>query len=140
MLRLKSLRIIEGLQREELAEKLGVSYGTIAAWEQGLKKPSLEHIIKACELFGVPVHYLLGYDMDYDTKKYEYIHTISVLMDMVKKEYRKDYKAELWKEILKDLELKKIREIEVERRKTDMLELELLTEKLIELQEINNSE
>ncbi len=49
---IKAIRLKRGLTQEELAHKLGVSWGTIARWESGKSKPSklaqraIENLIK----------------------------------------------------------------------------------------------
>lgn len=58
--RLVSLRKEKGLSREELSNKLGVSYSTIAKYESGSREPDIEMIDKIANLFGVTTDYLLG--------------------------------------------------------------------------------
>jgi len=59
MKRLKPLRQLNGLEREELGQKIGVSFGTIAAYEQGLREPNFEKLRKLSEIFNVSVDYLV---------------------------------------------------------------------------------
>ena len=47
------------MKRDELAEKLGVSYGTIAALEQGSVEPKASHLLKLSSIFNVSIDYLL---------------------------------------------------------------------------------
>lgn len=58
--RLISMRKEKGLSREELSNKLGVSYSTIAKYESGSREPDIEMIGKIANLFDVTTDYLLG--------------------------------------------------------------------------------
>lgn len=46
--RIKASRKGAGLTQSELASKLDLANGTISAYEQGLKYPSLEVLVKIC--------------------------------------------------------------------------------------------
>ena len=58
--RLKALRKRKGLSQEDIAPKVGVKYGTYRNWEQGVRDPGTEALIRLAEFFGVSVDYLLG--------------------------------------------------------------------------------
>lgn len=58
--KLKALRIEKGLTQQQIAEKIGLVKGSISAYEQSAKYPSIDVLIKLCELFGVSADYLLG--------------------------------------------------------------------------------
>lgn len=58
--RLKMLRQKANLTQKELAEKLGVSRGTIGMYEIGQRDPDTETLQKLSDIFGVSVDYLLG--------------------------------------------------------------------------------
>ena len=58
--RIKKEREKLNLTREDLAKEIGVSYSTIAMYEQGNREPNNELTIKMCELFDCTVDYLLG--------------------------------------------------------------------------------
>jgi len=58
--RLKMLRQEAGLTQKELAEKLGVSRGTIGMYEIGQRDPDTETLRKLSDIFGVSIDYLLG--------------------------------------------------------------------------------
>lgn len=59
-IRLKELRSKSGDTQASLADKLGVSNRTIAAYEQGINEPSIDTLIKLSEYFNVTVDYLIG--------------------------------------------------------------------------------
>jgi len=59
MKRLKPLRQLNGLERDELAQKVGVSAGTITSWEQGLREPNFDRLKKLSKIFNVTVDYLV---------------------------------------------------------------------------------
>ena len=60
MLRLKSLRKFNGLSRKDLGKMIGVSESTVAAFEQGLREPTVEKVLKMSEVFNVNIAYLYG--------------------------------------------------------------------------------
>jgi transcriptional regulator with XRE-family HTH domain len=58
--RFKKCREENNLTQEEMASKLGVKRGTVAAWEaSGYRIPELTKIFQAAEIFDVSVDYLL---------------------------------------------------------------------------------
>jgi transcriptional regulator with XRE-family HTH domain len=59
--RLKQLREVAGLSQTALAEKLGVSRGSISFYENGERIPDIVFLDKAAMFFGVPLDYLMGY-------------------------------------------------------------------------------
>ena len=58
--RLKSLRKGKGLTQSQLAKRIGLVSGTVSAYEQGLKYPSIEVLIKICSSLDSSSDYLLG--------------------------------------------------------------------------------
>ena len=58
--KIKVLRQEKGLTQKQLAEKLELTKSTISAYEQSVKYPSVEVLIKLCSLFNVSSDYLLG--------------------------------------------------------------------------------
>lgn len=58
--RLAQLRKEHNMTQQELAEKLGVSRGTIGMYEIGQRDPDTETLAKIAEIFGVSTDYLLG--------------------------------------------------------------------------------
>ena len=57
--RLKMLRKRTGMSQEELAPKVGVKYGTYRNWEQGVREPGTDALIKLSEFFNVSVDFLM---------------------------------------------------------------------------------
>jgi len=51
--RLWALRKGRKMSREELGEKLGISYMTIRRWELGERSPRMEEIKQICKVFGI---------------------------------------------------------------------------------------
>ncbi len=62
--RLKALRTEKGLTQVELAEKLGVSKGTVGMWETGKRMPSFETLDDMTSIFDKRMDYILGYSDD----------------------------------------------------------------------------
>ena len=59
-LRIKELRKREGLSQPQLAEKIGVTKGTISLWERGPRRPDFPAMEKIADFFNVSVSYLIG--------------------------------------------------------------------------------
>ena len=60
---LKELRTEKNVGQVELAEKLGVSKGTISLWENGLREPKLSSIILLANYFEITIDELVGNDI-----------------------------------------------------------------------------
>lgn len=58
--RIRLMRHGLGLKQIELAEKLGVSKGAIAAYEIGKNEPNLKNLIGLSRILGVSTDWLLG--------------------------------------------------------------------------------
>lgn len=58
--RLKSLREASGLSQADLAEKLGVSRGSISNYENCTRIPGITFLCRASDFFSVGTSYLLG--------------------------------------------------------------------------------
>ena len=52
-----------GLTQEQLAERLGITLGTVSKWERGGSEPDLGFIMDLAELFHVSVDALIGFSM-----------------------------------------------------------------------------
>lgn len=60
---IKELRIELNLSQKELAEKVGVAQNTIAQYEKGTTKTSLEILVNLALVLKVTTDYLLGLDI-----------------------------------------------------------------------------
>lgn len=58
--RIKELRIMRNLTLREVACIIGMSLMAYAHYEHGDRQPSIETIIKLCDLYGVSADYLIG--------------------------------------------------------------------------------
>lgn len=58
--RIRMMRHGLGLKQIELAEKIGVSKGAVAAYEVGRNEPNLKSLIALSRVLGVPTDWLLG--------------------------------------------------------------------------------
>ena len=52
-----------GLTQEQLAERLGITLGTVSKWERGGSEPDLGYLMELAELFRVSVDALIGFSM-----------------------------------------------------------------------------
>ena len=60
MNRIKMLREELNITQQELADKINGAKSTIAMYEKGDRKPSMEVLIKLSEIFNCSIDYLLG--------------------------------------------------------------------------------
>ncbi len=64
---IKFLRKKSGMTQVQLAEKVGVSKGTVAMWEVNKREASFEMLIKLSKLFDVSIDFLIrGYEFKED--------------------------------------------------------------------------
>lgn len=62
--KIKELRNAKKMTQEQLANRLGLVKGSISAYEQGTKYPSLDVLVNLCQIFNVSADYLLGLSDD----------------------------------------------------------------------------
>lgn len=60
--KIKALRKSKGYSQQALADKLGVTKSLISGYEQDLRLPSLDMLVKISREFGVSSDYLLSLD------------------------------------------------------------------------------
>ena len=58
--RLRALRKEKGLTQEQLAARLGVTKSVVSAYENSLRYPSYDILIRIASIFHVSTDYLLG--------------------------------------------------------------------------------
>lgn len=58
--KLKAVRKSKGMTQLELAKRLNIAKGSISAYEQGVTYPSVDVLIKICDILDVSSDYLLG--------------------------------------------------------------------------------
>ncbi|ENX31557.1 MULTISPECIES: helix-turn-helix domain-containing protein [Acinetobacter] len=63
-IRLKEVRKIRKLTQQELAEKTGIPVTSIAHFESGSRKPSLENFYKLIVVLNISADYILGRSKD----------------------------------------------------------------------------
>lgn len=59
-IRLRELRVNKHLRQEQVAKIIGVTKSTISAYENDLRQPSFEILLKLANLYCVSTDYLLG--------------------------------------------------------------------------------
>ena len=60
MTNLQKIRKAKGMSQKKLAEALGVTQGTISAWESGRWNPAIERVRAAAKVLCVTVDELIG--------------------------------------------------------------------------------
>ena len=60
MTNLQRIRKAKGMSQKELADALGVTQGTISAWESGRWNPTIERVRAAAKVLCVTVDELIG--------------------------------------------------------------------------------
>ena len=61
---LACLRQDKGLSQRKAAAELGISQALLSHYENGVREPGLNFVIKACDFYGVSADFLLGRTMD----------------------------------------------------------------------------
>jgi len=121
-LRLRTLREIRGLSREQLGEQIGYSAGTIQQWETSHINVRIDHIEKLSTALKAPAYYFLlpdkeaeallyKNDRDQDTTAYQ-LHQQEIQIGKLEAELRnKTQTIEIYKEHLnaKDTEVANLR-------------------------------
>ena len=60
MTNLQRMRKEKGMSQKELADALGVTQGTVSAWESGRWDPTVENLRAVAKVLGVTVDELIG--------------------------------------------------------------------------------
>jgi len=58
-MRLRELRLQNGMTQNEIAAKIGVSGQSILNWENRIYEPKINQLIQLADLFGVSIDYLV---------------------------------------------------------------------------------
>lgn len=58
--KLKQLRKEKGVSQKEISNAIGITLSAYSNYEQGIREPSIDIIIKLCKYFDVSADYLLG--------------------------------------------------------------------------------
>lgn len=67
--RLEELREINGLNKKEFADKLGINRSATSRWESGEIKPTLDNLILISRTFNVSLDWLAGFGNNYEYEK-----------------------------------------------------------------------
>lgn len=59
---LKELRIIQGLYQKDIAEELNIAQVTVSSWERGNSEPTIDQIIRLCEILNTTPNELNGFE------------------------------------------------------------------------------
>ncbi len=58
--KLKQLRKEKGVSQKEISSAIGITLSAYSNYEQGIREPSIDIIIKLCKYFKVSADYLIG--------------------------------------------------------------------------------
>ena len=58
--RIKQLRRENGMTQVDMAQKLGVTKGTVSTWETDSRTPGFETLNQMCDMFQRSMDYLMG--------------------------------------------------------------------------------
>lgn len=87
--KLKQLRLGKGLSQDKLARKLIVTKSMISAYENSVRLPSYDVLIKIALFFNVSFDFLFGYEkrrfLDTTELSEEQINVLSLLIDQFKR-------------------------------------------------------
>lgn len=61
--RLREVRMERKLTQQKLADAVGIALRTYQCYEQGVREPSLDMLVKLADELSVPTDYLLGRDL-----------------------------------------------------------------------------
>ena len=100
---LKHIRSEKGLTREELGKLMGKDYSTIGKWENGVRTPIMEDVLKLAEVLNVEVS------------------------DLIKKNYGKDFSEEF--SGLDQLMLSKFKKLSDDEKNAIILVIDLICKK-----------
>ena len=64
---LGSLRREKGISQRQAAGDLGVSQALLSHYENGVREPGLDFVVRACDYYGASADYLLGRSARRDT-------------------------------------------------------------------------
>ena len=86
--RLKTLRIKKKLTQQQLADLLGLTKSVISAYENGLRYPAYDVLIKISRIFKVSTDFLLGVEIkrEIDTSGLtdEQVEALIILIDTIR--------------------------------------------------------
>jgi len=121
--RIKAARKRAGLTQKELGERLGITYQTVAQWENDLRNPKYDTLERLADALDVPLEVLLGIG---DSVRTELVPEEKEAKDYVKARFAE---AETWKarkdEIGEDLaKLNDEGQIEAVKRVKELTEIE----------------
>lgn len=58
--KLKQLRKEKGVSQKEISNAIGITLSAYSNYEQGIREPSIDIIIKLCKYFKASADYLIG--------------------------------------------------------------------------------
>lgn len=59
-MRISELRKQRNISQRQAASELGISQALLSHYENGLREPKLDFVVKVCDYYGVSADYILG--------------------------------------------------------------------------------
>lgn len=85
-----SLRHKKGLNQRQAAADLNISQALLSHYENGLREPRLEFVIKACEYYGVTADYMFGRTENCTEETSAILETIRDTVNQIGERYGKE--------------------------------------------------
>jgi transcriptional regulator with XRE-family HTH domain len=82
---IKKYREANNYSQRELAAKLGVGYSSVSNWELGLNSPSVELLVKMCDLFDVNISTMYGISENAEQKARQMFDAFQNAPDSIKR-------------------------------------------------------
>ena len=96
--RMKELREANRMEQTTLAAKLGVSKQSVSNWENNNILPSIEMLLKICDVFSVSSDYLLGRSnevaLDVSDISLDHVAHLQAIIDALPKKQKERNDAE----------------------------------------------
>lgn len=86
---IESLIKVKGITAKEYGILIGMKKSPISDWKSGKSKPTLDQVIKTCEIFELTPNQLLGYNTEYDLEYRELIKQYKLHDESIRSSVRK---------------------------------------------------
>lgn len=78
---LSALRHEKGLSQKQAADGLGISQALLSHYENGIREPKLEFVVRACDYYGVTADWILGRQSDSGREEVQMAEALAALVN-----------------------------------------------------------